>query len=164
MTARTRRTPLRSRLRVVAYLAAAFSFLVLAGCRTTPAEVAVPDGFAAYTDTDLFTVVSPESVSLRVKTADNRPVQSLEFWSEALKVSLSRGGYHLLDEGRFEASVGEGRFLEWAAPVGEEDWIYLTAIAVTADHIVIVEAAGSYEHFTRHRAAILKSLQTLRIR
>jgi hypothetical protein len=150
------------RLPVTAWplLGLAVVFLV-AGCVTPPARTDLPTGFAEYRKSTLFTVVSPEGVSLRVKTTENEPRQSLEFWAEALRLHLQRSGYALVDSGEFQSNVGKGVRYEWVAPVGEEDWVYMTALSVTGDSIVIVEAAGPYEYYQQHSKEIHSSLETL---
>ncbi|MFP4431831.1 MAG: hypothetical protein ACOCW6_03975 [Spirochaetota bacterium] len=60
-----------------------------------------------------------------------------------------------------EAPLGEVHALGWVAPYAGEDWVYLTAIASHAARIVVVEAAGSYDHYSRHRAAIYARVETL---
>ena len=129
----------------------------------TPVHIDTPEGFARYVDTDDPLAVSPEGVLIRARLVDNDPPQSLEFWAEALQQQLEASGYFLVEQSEFDTDVGPGRLFEWAAPVNGEDWVYLTAIVVTDAQIAVIESAGSFDHYQRHRAAIWESLSTLQI-
>lgn len=144
--------------------AALLGAVILAGCATARPVLDQPRGFAEYRDRSAYRAVSPEGVVLRARLADNEPAQTLEFWAEALKTQLVKSGYSPVGEEAVETRSGPGIILEWAAPVGQEDWIYLTGIALSGSHVVVVEAAGAYQHFQKHRAAILDSLRTLEVR
>ena len=136
--------------------------LGLGSCATVP-SVEVPAGFAAYRDTAPPKAVSPEGVGFRLRQVDNDPPQSLEFWGNALQRHLSDAGYLLVDQEGFVAPAGSGLSFEWAAPVGEEDWLYLVAIVVTADHILIAEAAGSVDRYRLHRESVREALTTMSV-
>ncbi len=130
----------------------------------TGALVEPPEGFAVYSelpDDAILSAVSPEGVVYRVRSVENEPRQTLSFWSEALKVHLERGGYALLEPRTIEAPMGAVSAFEWVAPLGGADWIYLSALADSGGRIIIVEAAGPFDHFQRHRAAIFQSLESL---
>jgi hypothetical protein len=147
-------------------LAAALLFAgtLLAGCATLRPVLEQPKGFAEYRDQSTYRAVSPEGVVVRVRLVANDPPQTLEFWAEALKTQLQKNGYSLVREEAAETRAGKGMLLEWAAPVGQEDWIYLTGIAVIGSRIAIAEAAGSYPSYQKHREALLESLRTLDVR
>lgn len=149
---------LRAGAAVVLLLAA------LTGCVTPKGVFDTPEGFAPYRESDLYTIVTPEHVVARIRTTENEPEQSLEFWSEAMKRRLSLGGYALTGEGPFESPAGDGVYFEWVAPVGREDYGYLTAIAVAGETIIIVEAAGPYELYRTYRDRLTGSLSTLALR
>lgn len=137
---------------------------LLASC-TTPAVVfEVPQGFARYQEEGRQGAISPEGVLLSAYKTENEPEQSLEFWAEAVELQLTEAGYLLLGEGSFSAPEVEGRFFEWVAPLGDEDWVYLTAFCVDGDAIGVVEAAGPYETYDRYRRRIRESLETVKIR
>lgn len=151
----------RRRSILVALLA---TLALLAGCATVRPVLVVPRGFAEYREESDWRAVSPEGVALRVRLVDNEPPQTLEFWAEALRTQLEGSGYARLGEETVETALGPAVLLEWAAPVGQEDWVYLTGIAVSGSRIAVVEAAGAYPTYRKHRAAILDSLQSLDIR
>ena len=133
------------------------------GCVTQRAVVEQPDGFALYGEEETYRAVSPEGVVLRLRLVANEPVQTLGFWSEALKVHLQRSGYALLAEELFVAPAGDGVLLEWIAPLAGEDWLYMTAICIADDQIAIAEAAGPYDTYGNHRHSLVQSLATLTI-
>lgn len=142
--------------------------LLLASCAGAPA-VDPPDGFAQFPDRDSAgrrtsaLAISPEGVGFEVRATDNDPQQSLAFWTEALERHMLDSGYLLYERHEFSAPAGDGGAYEWLAPVGADDWIYLTAIVVTEQTIVIAEAAGPYEFYRAHREAILGSLETIAV-
>jgi hypothetical protein len=135
---------------------------LLAGCAT--AALRPPAGFAEYSDRSEYRAVSPEGVVVRVRVIKNDPVQSLEFWTEALRTQMMKSGYSPLRQESLETRVGAAVLLEWAAPVGDQDWIYLTGIAVSGTRIAVVEAAGEYASYQKRRDALIGSLRTLEIR
>ncbi len=141
-------------------LLAAAVLMVLASCATVP-SVEVPAGFAAYRDTAPPKAVSPEGVGFMLRQVDNEPPQSLEFWGAALERHMAEAGYLLVDQERFVAVAGSGIAFEWTAPVGEEDWLYLVAIVVAGDRILIAEAAGSVDRYRAYREAVREALTTI---
>jgi hypothetical protein len=136
---------------------------LLAGCATIKPVLEQPAGFAEYSSRDDYRAVSPEGVVLRVRLVKNDPAQSLEFWTEALATQLTRSGYSLLAQEPLKTPAGDGMLIEWTAPVGEEQWVYLTGIAVSGSHIAIAEAAGEYSSYKKHREAIVASLRSLKL-
>ena len=132
----------------------------ITGCATT-ASMNTPDGFARFEDPEEYRVVTPEGIFLRVRVEQNRPEQSLEFWAEALAHHLSNSGYTLVEQSRFQAAAGSGTWFEWLAPVGQDDWIFLTAIVVAGEQIVVVESAGPYDHYQAYREAVRAELSSI---
>jgi len=136
----------------------------LASC-TTPAVVFdVPEGFARYVEDGRQAAISPEGVLVSAYRTENKPEQSISFWTEAVELQLTQAGYLLLAEGEFATPDGDGHFFEWMAPLGEEDWVYLTAFCVDGGSIGVVEAAGPYDIYNRYRERIRESLRTVTIR
>ena len=171
-------TPGRARWSRRGQSAAAVAAMALAavtlsvGC-TTPSPVVVqpPEGFASYdlsqrrTDADLaptrHLAMSPEGVLFRVRTTPNEPRQTLSFWTEALRTQLTREGYTFLDEAELDSAVGTVSVLRWSAPVGNADWVYVTALGATGDSLVIAEAAGAVDEFGEYQTALRASLEAL---
>ncbi len=140
-------------------LSGAAALFVLASCTTVVAEV--PTGFARYDDTQVVRGVSPEDAVFRVRDEANDPEKDLSFWAEALENHLSEGGYLPRDQGEFVSQAGDGRFFEWVAPAGDEDWVYITAIVVSGNRLLIAEAAAPVEEYDRRRESIRESLATI---
>jgi hypothetical protein len=136
----------------------------LGGCATTRAVLDPPAGFAVFAGESLWRAVSPEGVVMRARLVVNDPPQTLTFWAQALKTQMERSGYTLTAEESLLSPGGPGILYEWAAPVGEEDWIYLTALFVLDKRIALTEAAGEFTLYRKHRPAILNSLGTLALR
>lgn len=148
-----------------AIAAVTMGVLIVLGSCTTPAVVfEVPQGFARYQENGRQGAISPEGVLLSAYKTENEPEQSLEFWAEALELQLTEAGYLLLVDGEFSTPQVDGRYFEWMAPLGEEDWVYLTAFCVDGGSIGVIEAAGPYETYDRYRQRIRESLETVTIR
>ncbi len=157
-SARVRVRPVRAWLLPVA--GATLLLAVLSACATAP-PVTPPAGFAVYDEAEVVRAVSPEGVRFRVHYEDHEPEQSLEFWKEALRRHLDRSGYGLLSEAEFSSPAGDGVFFEWVAPVGAEDWVYLTAVVPAGDRLIVAEAAGAAELYRERREAIRESLESI---
>lgn len=134
--------------------------LAVASCVTPGPSMERPAGFALF-EGESYRAISPEGVVVGVRLVANDPEQGLGFWAEALKVHLLKSGYRLLAQEPFRAALGEGTLTEWVAPVGGEDWVYLTALAVRGRDIALVEAAGPFRFYREHRGALLASLASL---
>jgi hypothetical protein len=150
----------QTRVRFLAVLTALV--LMLAGCAATP-EADVPAGFAEFPERSGTLAISPEGVGFEIRVTDNEPEQDLAFWAEALERHMIDSGYLLYEQRSFVALAGEGTAFEWLAPVGSDDWLYLTAIVVEGDAIVIAEAAGPYEFYQEHRDDMLAALETISV-
>ena len=160
-TARRGRRPRRRTPHVALIVLLAASSL-LAGC-VTGATVATPQGFASFTDAELSAAMSPEGVGFRLRTVTNDPPQDLAFWSEAISRHMVDSGYLPYAQGSFSSPAGDGEALEWMAPVGEDDWVYLTAIVVSGEEIYVAEAAGPTSIYSHHREAVLAALETIAV-
>ena len=151
-----------SRARIAALHAVAGALLLaFVSCATPGFDT--PSGFALYQDRDRPLAVSPEGVRFAVRAVANDPRQDLEFWTAALERHMESSGYRVLASGRFDSHAGAGSYAEWLAPVGDEDWVYLSGVVVAGDSILIAEAAGSFELYHAYRADILEALRSLRL-
>jgi len=109
--------------------------------------------------------LSPEGLPFRVRSFPNDPPKDLEFWGEALKSHLTKEGYRPNGEGgAFEAGNLRGSAQEWVVPYGTESHIYLTALLVTGDRILLVEAGGPYKLYVQYRQSLQESLESIRPR
>jgi hypothetical protein len=146
-------------------IAFAAAVLALASCTSL---VQKPEGFAAVSPGQItathYKAVSPEGMIYRVRTLDNYPVQTLEFWADALKNHLEKEGYRSVSDGRsFEARETPGMIFEWAMPYGNESYIYITAIVVSEKKIAVAEAAAEHTIYYRYREALIESLASIMI-
>lgn len=136
--------------------------VLLASC--SPLVVQAPEGFAELPGRGgTFRAVSPEGMLFRVRLLKNQPAKELSFWSEALGSQLAKEGYRPSGE-RAEFAAGAGVLYEWAAPYGNESYLYLTGLMVSRRRIALVEAAAPYPVFVQHRQALRDSLEKLRLR
>jgi len=140
------------------------ALLVLGSCATSAVQFEAPEGFARYEAEGRQGAISPEGVVLSAYRTANEPQQDLAFWTEAVELHLEDAGYLLLHTGEFETTNLDGRYFEWVAPLGDDDWVYLTAFCVDDGAIAVVEAAGPYDVYERYREAIRASLRTVQIR
>ncbi len=145
-------------LALLAVLGALFS------CRTAPTlRVQAPSGFAEEEGREVYRAVSPEGLLYRVRTVANSPRKDLSFWSEALRHHLSQEGYRAIGGQQRFSGAGEGVFYEWAIPYGNQDAIYLTALLVFGDRIVIAEAGGEHTVYREYREKLIESLESIRL-
>ncbi len=146
------------------YLPAALLVLsVCVSCATY--QIEPPDGFAVIEGRDTFRAISPEGVKMRLRFEPNDPQQDLDFWAAALRNHLERGGFRPIGgKETFLTGEWEGVIFEWGAPVGGEDYLYLTAIVPTNKRICIIEVAGEHSLYREYRESIGRSLRTLTLR
>jgi len=151
--------------KIVPPLVLAAAVVALASCLTL---VEKPEGFAEVlpwqTAATEYRAVSPEGMMYRVRTLKNYPVQTLEFWSEALQNHLEKEGYRGISDGQaFQTGENSGMMFEWALPYGNQSYIYLTAIVVSEKRIAVAEAAAEHTIYRRHREALRESLASITI-
>jgi len=112
-----------------------------------------------------YRALSPEGLGFRVRSFLNEPAKDLAFWGEALKSHLAKEGYRPNGEGRsFEAGNLPGSALEWVVPYAQESYVYLTALLVAGDRILLAEAGGPYELYLEYRQSLQESLESIRPR
>jgi len=125
----------------------------------------LPEGFAQVENNWSYQAVSPEGMQYRVRTVRNYPEQDLEFWTDTLKNHLEREGYHPMGErSSFQTKNSAGICYEWLLPYGNTDYIYLTAILISKNRIVIAESAAQYAIYRNYREPVLESLATITLR
>jgi hypothetical protein len=151
--------------KIAGTIAFAAAVTVLVSCTTL---VQKPEGFAEVSPRQIaatqYKAVSPEGMIYRVRTLRNYPVQTLEFWADALENHLRKEGYRSISEGRsFEAGESSGMIFEWAMPYGNQSYIYLTAIVVSEKKIAVAEAAAEHTIYYKYREALLDSLASIAI-
>ena len=117
-------------------------------------EFAVFDGAS-------FSAESADGTRVRLGKVANEPRQSLAFWTEALRTQLLRDGYTFLDQAELRSAIGTISVLRWSAPVGDSDWLCVTALGASGEHLVIAEAAGDVGEIGEYQAALRASLEAL---
>ena len=112
-----------------------------------------------------YRALSPEGLPFRVRSFRNEPAKDLGFWGEALKSHLVKEGYRPNGEGRsFQAGNLPGSAQEWVVPYGQESYVYLTALVVAGDRILLAEAGGPYKLYAEYRPSLQESLESIRPR
>lgn len=150
-------------LHIIFYLITLCAVILSTSCVSNPyPHGEVPEGFALIQEdafeTGYWTSISPEGVKYRLRVVENKPLQSLDFWSRSLTAEMTRRGFinkgtpFLLDE---ESIWGA----EWVVPQGSEDYLFLTALKVEGGNILIAEAAGPTNIFMEYRQDILDALE-----
>ncbi|MBN1797698.1 MAG: hypothetical protein JW822_03915 [Spirochaetales bacterium] len=131
-------------------------------------KIEKPDGFArvemSYYDAHdiLYKAVSPEGILFKVKKVENYPPMELDFWAKALSNQLQKEGYTLIgEEQRFETDKREGVYFKWGLPYGNASYIYLTAVIVCDNEILIIEVAGEQSIFKDYEDTIILSMQSI---
>jgi hypothetical protein len=112
-----------------------------------------------------YRALSPEGLPFRVRSFRDEPAKELAFWTEALKSHLVKEGYRPNGEGRsFQAGNLPGSAQEWVVPYGQESYVYLTALLVAGERILLIEAGGPYELYVEYRPSLEESLESIRPR
>ena len=140
----------------------------LAAC--SPSLVATsPSGFAMHTDPSDFdsedvilSSISHTGVVYRVRTVENDPKASLEFWKERLKLHLENSGYIFKKSFSIKATNLLGERLEFHAPTRETDYYFSVSLFMHMDSIVLVEIAGELKSFGPLRQALSEAIGKIR--
>jgi len=119
----------------------------------------LPSGFAPYTIRREQRAVSPDGVLFRVRSERHHPKAELPFWEAAVQTRMIEAGYILVSQ--HPMTDQGGTLLEWAAPMGNDDYSYIIGIFPRGKSLVIVEAAGEVTRFNGHRDAIFSALESL---
>jgi hypothetical protein len=138
-----------------------------AGSAAPRISLQAPEGYAQAGPArdGSYRAISPEGLAFRVRSFRNEPAKDLGFWAEALHSHLAKEGYRAGGEARsFEAGNLQGSAREWVVPYGQESHLYLTALLVAGDRILLVEAGGPYKLYLEYRASLQKSLESIRPR
>jgi hypothetical protein len=132
---------------------------LLCACKTIPRNV--PEGFAAYKGNGIFRAVSSDGVMYRIRNEENKPFAELPFWKTALKKHMLDSGYRFIGESDITSDGRPGYQLELSAPLGDKDYIYLIALFVNGDRLVIAEASGEAVTFRKHRDSVTAAVSRM---
>jgi hypothetical protein len=112
-----------------------------------------------------YRALSPEGLPFRVRAFRNEPAKDLAFWTEALKSHLAKEGYRRNGEGTsFQSGNLPGSAQEWVVPYGQESYVYLTALLVAGERLLMIEAGGPYKLYAEYRPSLQESLESVRPR
>ncbi|MFO0760543.1 MAG: serine/threonine protein kinase [Byssovorax sp.] len=141
------------RLLSAALAALSLGAALLAGCTPPPAaHLTTPDGFAALDkQTDyVYRAASAEGVVVAIRTEENRPKSTLDFWAGALDQQLRQTRY--MPDGQasdVKAQGGlAGKQLRYTRDDGGRTYRFWMTVFVTADRVWVIEAGGDKERFT----------------
>ncbi|MBN2738287.1 MAG: hypothetical protein JXR70_14985 [Spirochaetales bacterium] len=126
-------------------------------------KISTPEGFAKIKSGHTFQAISPEGLPFQVKWFKNYPEKDLSFWAQALRSHLEQEGYRFISTVSLDLGALKMECLEWGAPYGGADYIYLTALMVKNNKILLAEAAGEISLYQKYQQALKKSLETLNI-
>ena len=129
---------------------------------TAPYKVPVPVGFARYTALKEFKTISPEGIIFQVRAVKNKPYANLSFWHEALKKRMTDAGYRLIND-TLVTENQEKAVCEFAAPIGQKDYLYHIEIIVKEKEIIIIEATGEVVLYEQQTKAINESIKAIQL-
>ncbi len=132
-------------------------------CGCTTVSMNIPDGFALLDkEAGRIKAVSPEGLRLELRREPNLPEKDLVFWQEAYTFQMKESGYQSYTEPvSFTTSAGEGFYAEWAVPYLGETWIYMNAVTLKDNFIVIAEAAGPIDLYSIYKDQVIESLGSI---
>jgi hypothetical protein len=137
-------------------------FLILPACRTFTMEA--PKDFMVYDkQPEPFRAISAEGVRLKARSIKNEPKGDLALWTEYLEMHLKSKGYLLKEKKEIQNSQGlKGMYLTSLYQYSGQNFAYLAALYVNKDNIFLIESAGTYPDFEKHRDNIIIALKSFR--
>jgi hypothetical protein len=135
----------------------------LSACAPT-IKAQAPADFAAYQkEGQVYRTLNANGVVLRVKIIEEKAGAKLNFWKEAIHTRMSANDYIFRDSSTTTMNGQEAKVLEYATPLGAEDYAYLVAVAVDGDRVILAEAGGELSDYTKARSALLKALPSVKV-
>lgn len=146
--------------------------LLFAGCGGRHFEVASPDHFVELEESRQrelgyeLRATSADGVVLGVRQIDNDRHGSGEFWVEAIRNELRRGGgYALLEESEVRASTGEaGHQMRFGRDEEGHAYRYWVTVFVTHDRIFVIEAGGREDRFASAQTELEAAIASFAVR
>jgi hypothetical protein len=137
--------------------------LLFSSCATYKANP--PKDFAAYPiKKNEFKAVHANGVVYRIQQIENKEKMPIDFWKEAMHSHLIESGYMFRDSSSLQIDNMPARSLEYAIPVGVQDYGYLAVIAMKQENIFLIESTGLLADFTENKANIFAALQTIEVK
>ena len=139
-------------------VAALLGSLLLIACPTMPLTVA-PADFAVYDTGEMRQAVSFDRVVYQVKRVANKPLADLAFWRVAIKEHFEKAGYIVTTDGAIDAAGKPGYYIESTAPRGTADYMYLVAVFIQDENLIVVESAGELAAYNARREKIFATIK-----
>jgi hypothetical protein len=143
-------------------LPAALALVLVAGCAT---QMDIAEGFVRLEEPGLYDVkaISADGVSIAARRVDIQRDSTLEFWSEAVGNDLASEGYSQEKGEEVISAAGEkGKLLWFSRELQGQRYTYATALYPSGGRLLLGEAGGPADAFEKHRAAVRKSLLSVR--
>ncbi|MBI2897263.1 MAG: serine/threonine protein kinase [Deltaproteobacteria bacterium] len=142
---------------------------LFAGCGR-PFDVRTPRRFVELEEEHSgydYRATSADGVVLGVRAIDIDPDKGeadVAFWAEAVGQRMRRiGGYALLEQVDVRGAGGRaGKQLRFGRDEGERPYRYWVTLFVDDDYLVLIEAGGAQEQFTRAERDVDRLIQSLR--
>ncbi len=139
-------------------VAALLGSLLLIACPTMPLTVA-PADFAVYDTGEMRQAVSFDRVVYQVKRVANKPLADLAFWRVAIKEHFEKAGYIVTTDGAIDAAGKPGYYIESTAPRGTADYMYLVAVFIQDENLIVVESACELAAYNARREKIFATIK-----
>jgi hypothetical protein len=153
---------------------ALLALLALSGCSNF--DITPPDDFVALDEVEWSSfatrAVNADGVVLGVRDVENDPEGTLTFWTDAIRNRLRTvRGYALVEEKPVQAATGEpGLQLRMGRDEGSHTYDYWVTIFATDDgwlwfpgRVLIVEAGGARDEFTKVKAGIEEAIRSFEV-
>ncbi len=147
--------------------AALFSTMTLTGC-ISAVKLDLPSSFVEV-DEDEYSMydmrgVSADGVVVAARRQENPKQGTLEFWSEAIKNELqSSKGYTLTSSDKVTSAKNlPGKLMSFVHEQSGVKFMYLLAVFVKDNDILIAEAGGKVDAVKPHLEEIKKSLLSIK--
>ena len=109
-----------------------------------------------YKERSKFLFVTPDQLTgIRIGLVENYPPADLEFWNEALQIDIRNRMYRVISEKTVQGRMNIA-FKEFVIKLSGGN-IYLIALAVRADAIVVIEAVFPDEKNYKEKSAVLET-------
>ncbi len=136
---------------------------VLGAC-THPARLETPSGFATLEPSSAFSyrAANARGVVVSARSEPNALAGNLDFWADSIDQHLTRAGYAQKLVKDVEGRGGlRGRQLRYSADRGGREHRYWVTVFLVKDRVVLVEAGGDAEPFSKAEASVERAISTV---